>query len=74
MQHLHSRFTDSMSLGVAGLTVTVVDLAKGGTVILGLIGAIFAALGGFEAWRAKRTERHLRELEIERLQREGGLQ
>lgn len=70
MQQLHARFTDSMTLGVAGLTVTAVDLMKGGTIVVGLVGAIFAALGGVEAWRAKRLERRMREMEIERLQKE----
>lgn len=68
MQELHARFTDSMTLGVAGITVTVIDLLKGGTIVVGLVGAIFAAMGGYEAWRAKRLERRMRELEIVRLE------
>lgn len=70
MQQLHARFTENLTLGVTGLTVTVIDLAKGGTIVIGLVGAVFAALGGFEAWRAKRLERQMRELEIARLQDE----
>jgi uncharacterized membrane protein len=70
MTQLHSRYTDSMLVGVTGLTVTTLDLLKGGTIIMGLIGAVLAALGGWEAWRAKRLERRMRELEIERMQRE----
>ncbi len=70
MDHLHAKFTESMTLGVAGMTVTLIDLMKGGTVVVGLIGAVFAAMGGVEAWRAKRLERRMRELEIDRLQRQ----
>ncbi len=69
MQHLHARFLDSMSLGVAGLTITAIDLLRTGTVVVGMIGAIFAALGGFEAWKAKRLERRMREIEISRMEK-----
>ncbi len=58
-------FAESMSVSVLGLTVSVIDLLKGGTVVLGLVGATFAALGGWEAWRSKRLEHRLRLLELE---------
>ena len=55
-----------MTISLLGLSVSVFDLLKGGTVVLGLIGAIFAALGGYEAWRSKRIEHRLRKLELDR--------
>jgi hypothetical protein len=60
-------FNQSMTVSLLGLSVSVFDLLKGGTVALGLIGATFAALGGYEAWRSKRLEHQLRKLELEKL-------
>lgn len=66
MDHLHNRFIEGMTVAsIGGVTVTV-DLLKGGTVLLGFIGACLAALGGWEAWRAKRLERQLRQMELDK--------
>lgn len=59
-------FNQSMTVSLLGLSVSVFDLLKGGTVVLGLIGATFAALGGYEAWRSKRLEHRLRKLELDK--------
>jgi hypothetical protein len=59
-------FNQSMTVSLLGLSVSVFDLLKGGTVVLGLIGATFAALGGYEAWRSKRLEHQLRKLELDK--------
>lgn len=61
-----NNFNQSMTVSLLGLSVSVFDLLKGGTVVLGLIGATFAALGGYEAWRSKRLEHRLRKLELDR--------
>jgi len=61
-----NNFNQSMTVSLLGLSVSVFDLLKGGTVVLGLIGATFAALGGYEAWRSKRLEHQLRKLELDK--------
>jgi hypothetical protein len=65
MNHGNNDFLQNMSVSVLGLAVSIIDLLKGGTVVLGLIGATFAALGGWEAWRSKRLEHRLRLMELE---------
>jgi len=61
-------FANSMTVSVLGLSVSIFDLIRGGTIVLGLCGALFAVLGGWEAWRAKRLEHKLRSLELKRLE------
>jgi hypothetical protein len=62
-------FLQNMSVSILGLTVSVIDLFKGGTVVLGLVGATFATLAGWEAWRSKRLEHRLRKLELDKLEK-----
>jgi len=66
----NSVFAQNMSVSLLGLTVSVIDLLKGGTIVLGLVGATFAALGGWEAWRSKRIEHRMRQLELDKLQKQ----
>ena len=66
MNDHNNDFLQNMSVSVLGLTVSIIDLLKGGTVVLGLVGATFAALGGWEAWRSKRLEHRLRQLELDK--------
>jgi uncharacterized membrane protein len=70
MQTLHRQFIESIAVMGTGLSVAVIDLLKSGTVIVGLCGAILGAVGGYEAWRAKRLERQIREIELKRVKME----
>jgi len=70
MEHLHIRYVEGMSVAALGGATVAIDVMKMGTVVLGFIGACLAALGGWEAWRAKRLERHAREIEIQKLTNE----
>lgn len=70
MEHLHIRYVEGMSVAALGGATVAIDVMKMGTVVLGFIGACLAALGGWEAWRAKRLERRAREIEIQKLTNE----
>ncbi len=64
LQSLHSRFIEGIATFGVGSSLVVFDLLKGGTVILGFMGAVLALLGGWDARQSKRIERKIRELEL----------
>jgi hypothetical protein len=66
----HARFVEALATFGVGTFTLILDWFKYGTVLIGFFGACLALLGGFEAWRAKRTERKVHELEVTLRERE----
>lgn len=58
-------FFKGLALTVSGSAITLRELLTNGSLLLTCAGAAMALCGGYWAYRAKRTESQLREVELE---------
>lgn len=64
---LFSRFWRGLAVSSVGTTMTLYDVLKSGSFILGIIGAILSVLGGWYAYQSQKTLHRIRLLELEKI-------
>lgn len=70
MISMNSSFLKGLLLGTFGGTLTVHEILVNGSLLLTCFGGALAVLGGYWAYRTKRLEHRIKQIELARLEGE----